>query len=273
VLTLLLVALLAATVSQLVMVTSVDALAVRRESNTLAHELAVDSILRIAAERLRTDSGVHRTLDHYGQIDLALTLGECQARCRLTDDGAKFDPATLARDARTLRRSLSELGRALDLPECRPHLQPLSADRNAAPRYAWFDQLFDAAEPDAFFHWSDDDDAQMVWSDAVTCWGSGKLDVRRARPEVLSAVLQDIDRSLARRIVALRQDGSNPLPRLLADLDVETRAAIEARLGYDLARYSFQIQTAIGGDVRRWYLVATISDPAVPVHYRGQVQW
>ena len=273
--TLLLVVLLATTVTQLVTATSVEALRVSRGASTPAHELAVDSVLLVAAERLRNNPAVVRDLDRSGHHVFEIQLGDCHVRCRIVNDGAKFDVAAFAADGRShlLKRKLRMLSRSFGLTGTRVRLRPVMTDGDSQPRrYVWFDQLLDEPDPSALFDWSHDSQ-RVVWSDVVTCFGGGVVDVRRARPEVLAALFDDVDRSIARKIVTAREktpdDASDSLRNLLPD----QRSEVQSRIAHGLNRYALNIETTIHADRRRWYVVATIGEASVDVHYRGQVRW
>ncbi|MCZ6654344.1 MAG: hypothetical protein O7D91_15125, partial [Planctomycetota bacterium] len=115
---------------------------------------------------------------------------------------------------------------------------------------------------------------QVVWSDLITCFGSGVVDIRRARTGVLAVLFDDVDRALPRRIAALRsKPGPDVIQRVLQQVHPDRREAARARIGWGLQRYALEIDTVIRGDRRRWYVVATINNETAEVHYRGQIRW
>lgn len=274
--TLMLVVLLATTATQLVTATSVEALRVSRGASTPAHELAVDSVLMVAAERLRNHPTVVRDLDRLGHHVFEIHLGECHVHCRIVDDGAKFDVAAFAADGQShlLTRKLRMLSRSFGLTGTLVRLRPVVTDSDSQPRrYVWFDQLLDDPNPSALFDWTRNGQ-RVVWSDVVTCFGGGVVDARRARREVLAALFDDVDRSLTRKIVTAREKRSDVdawgfLQKLLPD----QRSEVQSRIAHGLNRYALNIETAIHADRRRWYVVATIGQASMDVHYQGQVRW
>ena len=276
IITLMLVVLLATTMAQLATVTSVESIRIERRVNTLTHELAADSALRVAAQRLRNGSAVVSDIDRLGSHVFTMKLGRCRVRCRIADDGAKFDVRAFDQDSTAfpLRRKLEALGRRFALTETRIRLKPLAADsRPPSQRYVWFDQLFESPDPGALFCWTPDE-PYVAWSDVVTCFGTGRVDVRRASRQVLDVLLGDLDRSLGRKISTIRKrHGGVDLQDILQAVDADVRQKVSARIAHGLERYALTIETAVRADLRQWYVVATINDQTIDVHYRGQIQW
>jgi hypothetical protein len=150
----------------------------------------------------------------------------------------------------------------------------LPPDINASlNRYVWFDQLFEDVTPGTLFQWSDEDE-HGVWSDVLSCFGTGRVDVRRADRRVLTVLLSDLDRSLAGKIITARQQSDrNPLDEALRSVSADVRGEAQARLAHGLNRYALALQTAMGADRRRWWVVATIGEERIDVVYRGRLQW
>jgi len=282
--TVLLLVLLITVVAELAMLTSVDSIRVWGRANTLRHRLAVDSVLQLVRARLA--SGDHRLqddLDRLGRVTLETTLGRCRVRCAVGDDAAKLDVAAFDQRSqrRLLTRKLTALARVYDLPRARVKLRPLGVTpEDDQRRYRWFDQLFADPPPAAFLRVASDGDGILasapVWSDVLTLFGSGRIDVRRVAPEVLEVALADIERGLAQSILSARhqaEPSQNFLPEAVARLDASVRHRVAERLAFDLHRYALTIETAIGGDRRCWYVVATMDGDTIETHYRGQIQW
>jgi Tfp pilus assembly protein PilX len=286
VVTLLLVLLLTAVTTRLVTTGGVEAVCASRRAHTLQHRLAVDSVLRLAAAELQGNSVIDREYTRAGTRAFDLELGPCRVRCRIANDAAKLNVKTFEADGRQqlLTRKLQELGRRLNLPaatvKLRPSKPPKSGGSRTAnvSRYCWYDQLFREATGGAWFRWGVDAPGPeaLVWSDVVTLFGDDRVDVRHARPEVLQVLLEDLDRSVAGDIIAARESGrpANVLESGLEGVEPTVREGIRQRLTASSQRYALTIETAIHGDRRQWYVVATIDDGRVQtVHYRGQVQW
>lgn len=269
-----LITLLAAAAVQLVTVTGREALRQARRADTLRHELAVDSALRVAAQVLREAEGpALRAMDRDGVYPLEFDLGDVHIACRVTNDGAKLDVGAFADDQRGLKRALQTLARGAGMDDDAIAPTPIDIGQgNAARPYVWFDQLLDNPGPGTIFRWGED--TSLVWSDVVTCFGSGRVDVRRAPRMVLEAALNDIDRTMAGKLVAVRRKSPGADPRsALASYDGDLRRRTETRLDYDMHRYALTMDTAIGADKRRWYVVATITEDAIDVHHRGPITW
>ncbi len=275
ILTLLLVTLLATTTAQLATATSVESIVVARQHNGLQHTLAVDSAMRLIERLVVDDASISRDLDAVGSHALDLAVGTCDVRVRVTDDGAKFDVNAFADDGseRQLKRKLRRLARSVRMPMPELDIRPVVDEEALDRRIPWFDQLFDHVQPTEVFRW-DDTSVDAVWSDVISCFGSGRVDLRRASLPVLSAMLDDLDRGLARRLLQDRNRNSDSkTSTVLADLAPGIQSEVQSRIGYDLQRYALSITTSIGGDTRRWYVVATINESGTDIHHRGQLQW
>ncbi|MCZ6654717.1 MAG: hypothetical protein O7D91_17035, partial [Planctomycetota bacterium] len=196
--------------------------------------------------------------------------------CRVADDGAKLDVSAFADgpNDRDLQRKLVSLARRFDLETAGIALRPVTDESGAEQRrYLWFDQLFADDARHELFRLNAQRE-QVVWSDLITCFGSGVVDIRRARTGVLAVLFDDVDRALPRRIVALRsKPGPDVIQRVLQQVHPDRRDAARARIGWGLQRYALEIDTVIRGDRRRWYVVATLNNDTAEVHYRGQIRW
>ena len=203
--------------------------------------------------------------------------------CTLRDDGAKFNPLLFqeAYDRRKLERKLTLLASGRALPRAEVDLRPILVPTPATapgPLYRWFDQLLADAEVGAIFNWDDNvahESRQRVWSDDVTFWGDGRIDLRRANVDVLEAMLEDIGPGLAKLLLAPApaDRSANALQAALVPIDAEIRQRVAARLTYDAMRYAITIDTAAGGDHRRWYVVARIDSGEVDILHRSQLTW
>jgi hypothetical protein len=283
--TVILLTLLIAVSTQLATTTSIDSVISARRQHDLKHELARDSAILAVAERLDpthpTAARFIADLDREGVATLNLKLGNVVANCVIQDDGAKFNPRLFQRDDQytTLQRKLTTLSQDLGLPAAGIKLRPIQSQSSEEPtdRYQWFDQVVHEASPTSLFHWEEyhGASAQPVWSDALTFWGDGKVDVRRAPAAVLEATLDDLRPGLGRAIYAARaQDPSaNFLAAGLAKVEAELRQQAAGRLTFNAHRYALTIDTRINADRRRWYIIAHIDGNQVTILHRSRITW
>lgn len=281
--TMLTLVLLVTVVSELVTTTSVDAIRTSRRANSLHHRLAVNSMVDLVAMQLESDEHLTTELDRLGSAAVEATLGDCAVCCTIVDDAAKLDVHAFGNDSRQrqLARKLEALGQRCDLPRAKVWLRP-ATDQSTPQRYRWFDQLFTDLPPAALFRLDAMAGSRRTgktppaWSDVLTLWGPGRIDVRRVRPEVLEVALADVDRGLARSLLSARDEApanTDFLATALVELSGDVRQKAAGRLAFDLERFALTIETAIRGDRRQWYVVATIKDGEAKIHYRGQVRW
>lgn len=282
--TLLLLTLLIATTAELAFVTAVESLGVSRRSNRLSHTLAVDGALLLLAERLTDGPTAHSdliaALDRAGAAEAAFSVGSVAVRCTIRDDADKLNPILWQRDDQqsTLVRKLQSVQSGLGLPRARFQLRPMLAESadHPGPRYHWFDQLLFAESAEGFFRWDEENsERSAVWSDVLTFWGDGRVALRRASPAVLEAALEDLRPGLGRILLAARgkEPGVDFMPAALTRVDAELRPQVAARVTFDAQRYALRLDTTLGGDRRRWYVVAEVRDHALNVLHRSRVTW
>lgn len=279
--TVLLIALLVAVCGELATLTSTESLIAHRHANNQAHELTVDSCLWVVADRLTSVQGQPSVLivnlDQFGVAETEFDLGGAYVHCTLTDDAAKFNPNLFQRSDQEalLIRKLNLLGQQHGL-QSRTLLQPIRADKDVqGARFQWFDQLLTGVEPGEIFRLDGSIVGTPVWSDVVTFWGEGKIDVRRVAPQVLEATLEDIQSGLAAKILATRNADRSAdfLAAALVTVPAENRQKVSDRLTFDAKRYSLSIETKIGADVRRCYVVARIDRNKIDVLHRSAITW
>ena len=280
---LLLIVLLVSVGAELALVTSTEAVAAGRRHHTLAHQLAVDSALLVLAERLDPANpasvDVIQSLDRFGEARQALQFGEVQVTCTLRDDATKFNPSFFQRpdEAFSLTRKLEMLGTQLRLPPARVELKPLLVEPSDTPglRYMWYDQLLGDVTPGALFNLADAPAQRSAWSDTVTFWGDGRIDLRRADAQILEVALEDIRPGLGGKLLATRPADPtlNFMRTALISVDAEIRQRVAARLTFDAKRYALRIDTAVAADRRRWYVVACMDGGECEVLHRSQLRW
>lgn len=282
----LLITLLLAVTAELVSVTSVEAISSARRNRTCAHELAVDSALLVLAEQLSAEntqgSPLIRQLDQAGVACMSFPIGPVAVRCTLRDDAAKLSPLPFQRpdQQQKLTRKLTTLAGRRALPPVKVALKPVVRDSSspAGPVYHWYDQVLSDVQPGAVFRWNEGADikGQMpVWSDVLTFWGDGRIDLRRVDADVLEATLEDIRPGLGRLMLAARPADRSLsfLQSALARVHAEIRQQVAARVTYNTRRYAIRMDTAVDADLRRWYVVATIAGGELSVLHRSQVTW
>ena len=284
--TILLIAMLVAVSIELTTLTATHAVSEARRHQTLAHDLAVDSALLLLADQLASTgagpSDLIRRLDLLGRATATFEVGEVAVHCTIYDDAAKFNPNAFQRCDRQplLKRKLTSLASRRSLPRATVDLKPLLTRRSdgSGTLYRWYDQFLSGVEPGSMFRWNEeleDHRQRPVWSDVVTFWGDGRIDLRRVDQDVLEAVLEDIRPGLARLLLAARPaDRSIDFAEAaLTRVHAEIRQKVAARLTYDAHRYAIRMDTAIGADRRRWYVVAEMNDAEVSVLHRSRLTW
>lgn len=281
--TLLLIVLMITTGAALSTAAGVEAVIADRQARTGMHELAVESALVVIAARLAdTDAGarVLGDLDRRGSHHLGLHTGQVHVYCRITDDGAKFNPNLFPRpdQANLLARKLIMLATRSGLQAAALNPRPIVTEYGSTPgrRYASLDQIVDG-DGALVHHWqiADYQRPNFAWSDVLTCWGDGRVDLRRAGRDALEAALDDLAPGLSSKLLAARpaQPGVNYLQAALERVDAGIRPQVAQRITGNAHRYAVRLNTDIEGDVRRWYVVATIKNSKAIVLHRSRVTW
>jgi len=284
--TILLITFLTAIVAQLVTVTSTESVIVARRAQTVEHDLAVDSVLLLLADTLaETDgrrSSLIEQLDRAGRARIAFDIGRVKVRCVLRDDAARFNPQLFQRPDQwvQLERKLRTLTARRSLPSATVNLKPVrTADQSESrPLYLWYDQILSDVEPGSLFRWHEGSETRVddpVWSDAVTFWGDGRIDLRRVDAEVLEVALEDIRPGLAKILLSARPADPSVefIQSAMVGIDAEIRERVAARITFDTRRYAISIETSIGADRRRWYVVARINDDDTTIYHRSRLTW
>lgn len=284
--TILLITFLTAIVAQLVTVTSTESVIVARRARTLEHDLAVDSVLLLLADTLAETDGCRSPLidqlDRADRAAIAFDIGRVKVRCVLRDDAARFNPLLFQRpDQRMqLERKLRTLAARRSLPSATVDLKPIrTGDQSeSGPLYLWYDQVLSDVEPGSLFRWHEGTETRVddpVWSEAVTFWGNGRIDLRRVDAEVLEVALEDIRPGLAKILLSARTADPSVefIQSAMVGIDAEIRGRVAGRITYDARRYAFNIETSIGADRRRWYVVARINDNDTTVYHRSRLTW
>lgn len=275
----LLVTFLIAVTAELANVSGFAAVIQNRRHATLQHELAVDSAVLWVADAL---SGAEQgrivgELDRVGRAVLNFRVGDLEVEAVLRDDGAKFNPRHLQRADQELllSRVLGQLGAQAGLPHCVIAPRPVLQQTPAQPGNVYFslDQLLASKNPGEL--WRVERESTPVWSDVVTLCGDGRIDLRRAQPEVLEAALAGLQPGLGRAMLAMRpSDRSRDfLGAALDRVPAELRQHVAQRVGFNLLRYSLELTTGIRADRRQWYVVARIADGKTEMLHRSQVTW
>lgn len=280
---LMLLTLLIAVVAEMVSVSGTEAILATRYANDLTHQLALDSAIHLATRVLQADRNARERVDRGSMLPLDLALSGCTAQVQVRSDGAKFDVAAFAagkQDA-LLADKIRSVGRRKAIPAAAVDLQPIRQPLPGSRPYLWFDQLFERPDPLAVFHWPSDARPGDRWSDWITVFGTGKVDLQVADEPVLTAMLDDIQDGLGRQVLENRprtaRSAADGVEIALEGIeDQKVRDAARSRLGWGLCRYSLQVVTSIGTDARVYYVVLTVPpDAEAPsqVLLRRQIRW
>ncbi|MCC7291866.1 MAG: hypothetical protein IT449_07385 [Phycisphaerales bacterium] len=265
--TLLVVVLLIAVVSRLTTATATQALIESRRRQTLQHELALDSLLLVMREWFNPEAveSVVRELDRQAFADRELDLGSVGLRVRICDDAAKLNPNVFS-EVHALKRKLTLLAARLGLDPSVIDPVPLKTGRQP---YRTFGQVLSGKTP---VFTPPDAVTSLAWSDVLTLWGDGRIAVRRVDDMVLDVVLDDLKPGLGRELLKHRPADRRKdfLEAALAEVDSDLRDKVRQRVVFDAQRYALDIETAIGGDQRRWYLVVHGGDDLTVLHRRAQ---
>jgi hypothetical protein len=246
-------ALAAALIVPLASMTTVEALTANQEAESLRHRLAADSLIAVLPEWLERDRRIAADLDRDNRAVLHFQLGEINVDAVLQDDSAKL-PLTQLYDRRGARPAsgvLADLSAGLGLPAQR------FVERSSAPLCP--DDLFvNATDAEVFGSGV----TQMGWCTYTTTLGRS-VNVHRADPAVLEALLSDVKPDLGRSLVRQRQHDFKSVEELLAPLELTEiqRRAVQERLTLRTERYSLLIRTQRGDQVRRRYVVISTSEP------------
>lgn len=280
--TMLLLVLLIAVTAELSTLAATGAMSTQRRIQSLHHELAVDSAIPWVHEQLRIKEGrepdLFKDLDSVGQAELAFDIGEVHVQALLRSDAAKLNPTHWHRPDQqgVLLRKLSTLQQRFSLSG-RPDLRPIAGDESPM-RYRWFDQIVGDADPESFFRWDEQrsvSGSDTVWSDVITFWGDGKIDLRFANADMLEAVLEDLRPGLAGTILSAKK--ANPARDVMAsapaNVSDDIRNQIAERLTFNAKRFAIRLQTSIGADRRQWYLVVNLGGEKPQVLHRSQLTW
>jgi hypothetical protein len=259
-------ALLAALVVPLAMLSSVTALESARQANALRHRFAVDSVLATLPQLLAKEARLGRDLDRGNRTLLAFELGELQVEVLLQDDTAKLPLALLSeqRGNQPVQAALARLQASLPQPLAPLRVLPVAtASPVSPPPPAWTGCLEDLfAQPDDHAVYGRPR-SPAAWVQFLSPLGK-TVNVYRADAAVLDAVLADLQVGLGTELVQARQKQTKPdLNQLLDGLELPESAqrAARQRLVATSERYSLLVRTQIGDDVQQHYVLCTAASP------------
>ena len=183
-------------------------------------------------------------------------LGETPFDVVVSDEQAKANVNLLAaaRGRAAVRASVSRLsdGRWPLQVLLRPVVQASGAIHTPPRVYASLEQVFASASPADLL--GDDADRRGP-SERVTCWGSGRVHVRRAGRPVLRETLQEtLTEAQLARLVTLREEMPEAdIETLLRELELKEAeaAAVRARLVETSTCHSLWLVAR--GRTRRWF--------------------
>jgi type II secretory pathway component PulK len=100
----------------------------------------------------------------------------------------------------------------------------------------------------------------------MTCWGTGKLNIKRVTDELLTTVVtQEIDAKTARELVDARQaSGEIEFDSLLAQLSLRRSQAAKLRAWFTDESQCYSLWIEIADSKRKWYHQFVIGDRGTP---------
>lgn len=247
-------ALAAALIAPLALLTGTHALAATQRDDALIHRLAGDSLVAVLPEWLATSSPIRKQLDQENRALLHIQVGTVQVDAILQDDTAKL-PLPALFDRRRPERLQSALQRLAGL------IAPQLTMARTIPNAGSLDELFESSDEKTLFG-----DLETVGvADFVTTLGNRGF-LNRATEEVLEALFQDLKPGLGGELSRLRRLHAKDTPaELLVRVEIPESVRREAlpRLAEKTERYSLRIRTSSPGDIRWRYVICSATEPAL----------
>lgn len=247
-------ALAAALITPLAMLSGTTAVIETHQADALRHRLATDSLVALLPDLLAADARLRRDLDRPNRATVAFDLDGVRIDVLIQDDTAKLPLRTLSEsdEPHALRDALTALRASIGLTSSR--LQ------SAVSWSGCFDGLFELPDDRWLFG---DDETSTAWAAYLTPLGR-RVHLRRAEAAVLEAALRDLRPGLGRKLAKLRDQRPDAgLDELIRDIEApqDVAKAMRARLTSTTERYSLLVRTRIGRDVRRRFLICDAGDP------------
>ncbi|MCA9243881.1 MAG: hypothetical protein KDA32_08015 [Phycisphaerales bacterium] len=235
-LTLVCLAIMAAMITPLALLSGVESLEANFAADGLAHRLAGDSVIRILP-RLIPSQSAQDALDRDNRWLFETTIGATRAQVLIQDDSAKLPLQALVdlTDPVRIEAALARVAPGL----------PVLTVRRAAERARvarCLEETF-ALDDDAALYGRPDTDA---WTRYITPVGA-RINVQRASAVALEALFDD-NSTLAQRL----RDKAKPQ---LTDVTQAERQRVEAVTTSRPERYSLLIRTTLHGQARQRYVI------------------
>lgn len=258
-------AIAAALITPLALLSGVGSLAADRQADTLRHRLAAESIIAMLPELLSADRDINADLDRDNQSHLSFDVGAIHVDALLQDDSAKLPVSILFASKRInqWRDALSVLSARCELPALEFRNLPsqgVEVNPSGLLCTGCLDDLFEAPADAALFGQAGQ---AAVWSRYLAPIGQ-TVNLYRADPAVLEACCFDIQPGLGTRLADARHGQAKPDPAdLIARLELpEPQArALTQRLNNRTERFSVLIRTRIASETRQRYVVCTADTP------------
>lgn len=240
-LTLACLALLAALITPLALLSGVTALEANYAADGLPHRIAGDSLVGVLPQLVR-DGRVQAALDRENRWLFETVVGATHVQVLVQDDSAKLPLQALwdGADPRLLTAALQRLAP--------PGLEPLGLRAHAPTAAPWsgcLEELFEDAD-DAGLYGRPSGDA---WTRHVTPIGR-RINVQRATAATCAALFDEIQPGLATRFT--ERNGEAPD---LHDLRAPDRERALALITNRPERYSLLIRTTLNGQSRQRYVI------------------
>ncbi len=246
-LTLACLALLAALITPLALLSGVAALEANYAADALPHRIAGDSMVLVVPQLIK-DERVQAALDRDNRWLFETDVGATHVQMLVQDDSAKLPLQAVwdGRDPRLLAAALRRLGPVgLAPPRLRAH------PPTAAPWSGCLEELFEDAGDEELYGRPDDD----AWTRHITPIGQ-RLHTRRATPATVAAVFDEIQPGLAAQFAGAGREGPD-LEHIAAPIRERALALVTSRP----ERYSLLIRTTLNGQTRQRYVIIDAGSP------------
>jgi hypothetical protein len=227
----------------------------------------------ISCERVllpQSESILHQSTSNAQSVKKEWVLGNQSFELIFADEQANvnvnsvFPSAGLDGTERIVRRLVGTAKIQIELSP----LTDVPADR----AFTSLAQLFGRTAPSDLFAADSD---EVPTNTGVTCWGNGKLNIRRASRDALAIVgSPELDDSRIGRITEMRATENNfDIYQMLDHLDLDDRQkqVLAERLTDHSACHSLRVIATDGR--RRWYALAVAEDQPKPLEKVWTFQW
>lgn len=226
----------------------------QRTANSLRHRMAAESLLTLLPGLTGKGSRLLRDLDDHNRASIYIDMNGIAIHAILQDDSAKLPIAAVARSMRQ-----GGLEQTMEFLATRTGMPPIPLRRDPIVNIGCLDDLFEGASDDHLFG----HDQGGGWVSVLTPLGQS-VNIQRAEPATLAAMMWDIDRKAADKLArALRTSQRKSAAELIssAGLSGDAASRLEQRLSTQTLRYSVLVKTTLHSDIRRRYFICSADDP------------